>query len=203
MQMRIAAVAVSAVLLAACAGKDRGAEPYTAKDVALNAPTPAQMEKAELADLGAAELRVRLNQDIGPGLISEKGTFSARLMSPVLSSRGRVIIPVGSLVHGHVVHVDDASRRVEIAFDRLETRNASYWLRANVIDAHPYALTVRPEGVTTTDTVVLQGQIPSSVGGGPPVPESEADESAPRGDVIVPFDAELRLKLTAPLGATK
>jgi hypothetical protein len=142
-----------------------------------------------------------MNNDLGPGINAEKGTFSARTISPIVGSRGRVIVPVGSLVHGHVVHIDDANRRIEIAFDRLETRTGSHWLRANVINAQPYAITVRPEGSPTTETVVLQGATPSAVGGGPAAPESEAaDESAPRGDVIVPFDAELRLKLTAPIG---
>lgn len=195
--MRIAAVVISG-MVAACAGRDRVAEP----SVALNAPTAAQMEKAELANISGIELRVKLNQDLGPGLTAEKGTFSARLMSPVVSSRGRVLIPIGSLVHGHVVHLDDASRRVEIAFDRLETRNGSYWLRATVIGAQPYAVTVRPEGTPSTDTVVLQSSMPSAIGGGPPAPEAESDE-AQRGDAIVPFDAELRLKLTAPLGITR
>ena len=198
--MRIAAVAAS-LLVAACAGSNRGAAPHSSNaPVALIAPTSAQIEKAELATISGAELRVRLNQDLGPGITSVNGTFSARLISPLVGSNGRVIVPIGSLVHGHVVHVDDASRRVEIAFDRLETRNGSYWMRATVIGAQPYAVTVRPEGTPSPETVVLQGAAPSAIGGGPIAPEAEADESAPRGDAIVPFDAELRLKLTAPVG---
>lgn len=197
MSMRIAAVAAS-LLVAACAGQNR-AEPHSSV-VALTAPTPAQIEKAELASVSGAVLRVRLNQDLGPGISSVNGTFSARLISPVVGSNGRVIVPIGALVHGHVVHVDDASRRVEIAFDRLETRTGSYWMRATVTSAQPYAVTVRPGGAPSNDTVVLEGTAPSAIGGGPAAPESEGDESAPRGDAIVPFDAELRLKLTAPVG---
>jgi hypothetical protein len=166
-------------------------------------PTPVQRETAMLASITNAELRVRMNQDLGPGVSPVKDTFTARLVSPIVGSNGLVLVPIGSLVWGHVVHVDDASRRVEIAFDRLETRTAIYRLSAVVIDAQPYAVTVRPEGTPTTATVVLQGSAPSAIGGGPPVPASEpADENAPRGDVIVPFDAELRLKLTEALVAT-
>lgn len=194
--IRQAALCVS-LLSVACAGTTQNTAPNSS--TALVAPSPAQMEKAELANVSGAELRVRLNQDLGPGLSSEKGTFSARLMSPIVSSRGRVIIPVGSLVHGHVVHVDDSNRRIELAFDRIETRTGSHWLRATVIGAQPYALTVRPAGTPSSETVVLQGAMPSAIGGGPAAPESES-EDGPRGDVIVPFDAELRLKLTAPIG---
>lgn len=198
--MKRLAIVAATVLLTACAGKSRVAEP---NDVSLAklAPTEAQMDRAELANISGAELRVRLNQDLGPGISSVNGTFSARTTTPIVGSRGRVLIPVGSLVHGHVVHVDEANRRVEIAFDRIETRTASYWMRATVIAAHPYAATVRPEGAPSTETVVLQGAAPSAIGGGPPAPESEADESAPRVDPIVPFDAELKLKLVAPIGA--
>lgn len=199
--MKRLAIVAATVLLTACAGKSRVAEPNV---VSLDKLTPdaAKMERAELANISGAELRVRLNQDLGPGISSVNGTFSARLISPVVGTRGRVLVPVGSLVHGHVVHVDEASRRVEIAFDRIETRTGSYWMRATVMNAQPYAVTVPAEGASTNNnTCVLQGSAPSAIGGGPAAPESEADESAPRVDAIVPFDAELKLKLTAPIGA--
>lgn len=196
--MKRLAIVAAAVLLTACAGKSRVAEPRVSLERLV--PTPEKMDRAELANISGAELKVRLNQDLGPGISSVNGTFSARLTSPIVGSRGRVLIPVGSLVHGHVVHVDEASRRVEIAFDRIETREASYWLRATVVNAQPYAVTVRPEGSPSTETCVLEGAAPSAIGGGPAAPESEADEGAPRVDAIVPFDAELRLRITAPVG---
>jgi hypothetical protein len=197
--MKRLAIVAATVLLTACAGKSRVAEPNNVSLAKLT-PDAAKMERAELANITGAEMRVRLNQDLGPGISTVNGTFSARLISPIVGSRGRVLVPVGSLVHGHVIHVDEASRRVEIAFDRLETRSASYWMRATVVTAQPYAVTVRPEGTPSNESVVLQGAAPSAIGGGPQAPESEADESAPRVDAIVPFDAELRLKLTAPIG---
>ena len=200
--MKRLVIIAATMLLAACANKSRVAAPTQNASLDKLTPDAAKMERMELANISGAELRVRLNQDLGPGMSSVNGTFSARLVSPVVGSNGRVIVPVGSLVHGHVVHVDDSSRRVEVAFDRLETKAGSYWMRATITSAAPYALTVRPEGAPSTETVVLQGTAPSAIGGGPLPPESES-EDAPRGVAIVPFDAVLTLKLTAPVGAAQ
>lgn len=152
-----------------------------------------------LAAATGSEIRVRLDQDLGPGVSPDGKRFTARLASPLLDRRGIVLVPAGSLVYGHVVHVDEAQQRVELAFDRLETRDGVYTLKVAVIAATPYALTVAPPGAPTSDTVVLQGVGPNAVGGGPKPPESEAEEEAPRGTPIVPFDAELRLKLLGPV----
>jgi len=199
MRLRLATL-VATLLLAGCASKQQSVRyvappPITARSI--------DRENKTVASISGAELRVRLNQDLGAAASPVKDNFTARLVEPIVGPNGRVLIPVGSLVWGHVVHVDEASRRVEIAFDRLETRTAVYRLSATVLSAHPFAVTVRPEGLATmSPTVILQGNAPSAIGGGPPVQESESEEGAPRGDVIVPFDAELRLKITAPLIAT-
>lgn len=201
MHLRIAALAVT-LLAAGCASRSKTQEPVTAS---RPRPTAVERENAMLASISSAELNVRLNQDLGPAASPAKDNFTARVVSPIVGANGRVLVPVGSIVWGHVVHVDEGSRRVEIAFDRLETRTAVYRLSATILTAQPYAVTVRPEGQQlSTATVVLEGNAPSAIGGGPPVPESEpAEEDAPRGEVIVPFDAELRLQLTAPLVATQ
>ncbi len=199
MHLRFAALAVS-LLAASCAKNAPTREPVTAS---RPRPTPVERENAMLASIRGAELRVRLNQDLGPAASPDRDNFTARVMTPIVGPNGRVLVPVGSLVWGHVVHIDEGSRRVEIAFDRLETRSAVYRLSATVITAQPYAVTVRPEGTPTGATVVLEGNAPSAIGGGPPAPESEDEEGAPRGDVLVPFDAEMRLQLTAPLVATQ
>jgi hypothetical protein len=197
MHVRLAALAAT-LFVAGCANKARTHEPVAAQAK----PSRAAMDNAMLSSLNGTELRVRLNQDLGPAASPDKDTFTARVVSPIVGSNGRVIVPVGSLVWGHVVHVDEASRRVEIAFDRLETRTTVYRLGATVIGANPYAVTVRPEGTPSSATVMLQGNAPSAIGGGPAAPESESEEDAPRGDVIVPFDAEMRLQLTEKLVPT-
>ncbi len=199
MHLRLAALAVT-LFAAGCASQSRNPEPIIA--MVRTPPSAAARDNAMLATAKNAELRVRLNQDLGPAASPDKDTFTARVTSPIVGSNGRVLIPVGSMVWGHVVHVDEASRRVEIAFDRLETRTTVYRLSATVLGAPPYALTVRPEGGPTSATVVLQGNTPSAIGGGPAAPESEAEEGAPRGDVIVPFDAEMKLQLTDKLVPT-
>ena len=196
MHLRIAALAVA--LLAGCAHRAT-----TTTTTSSHRPTPVERENRMLSSITGSELRVKLNQDLGAAASPAKDTFSARLVAPVVGPNGRVLVPVGSLVWGHVVHVDEQSRRVEIAFDRLESRSAVYRLSATVVTAQPYAVTVPPQGAPLASaTGVLQGDVPSAIGGGPPPPESEAEEDAPRGDAIVPFDAEMRLQITAPLVAT-
>lgn len=201
MHVRIAALAAT-LFVAGCANQASTRAPATTQSTASRSARSIERENAMLASL-RPELRVRLNQDLGAVASPMKDTFTARLIAPVVGPNGQVLVPVGSLVWGHVVHVDDTTRRVEIAFDKLETRSAVYRLSATVLNADPYAVTVRPAGAPIAETVILQGNAPSAIGGGPPAPESESDdESAPRGEVIVPFDAEMRLQLNAPLVAT-
>lgn len=163
-------------------------------------PEPAVADFARVARSeevpSGTELRVRLDQDLGPG--PDGRLFTARVITPLLDRRGVVIVPAGSLVHGHVIHVDEPQRRVELAFDRLETRGAVYTLHATVVAAAPYALTVVP-AADGKETVTLQAAAPDALGGGPLAPESETDESLPRGPIVVPFDAELRLRLVSPM----
>lgn len=184
-----------AAFLVACGSSPKPNPAVAAFARAAQAPAPS----SELALASGSELRVRLDQDLGPGVSPDGKRFTARLASPLLDRRGIVLVPAGSLIHGHVVHVDETQQRVELAFDRLETREGVYMLKVTVIAATPYALTVAPQGAPTSETVVLQSVGPNAIGGGPIAPESEAEEDAPRGTPIVPFDAELRLKLLGPV----
>ncbi|MBI2391070.1 MAG: hypothetical protein HYV09_15870 [Deltaproteobacteria bacterium] len=201
--MKLSVVAGISLLVAACGGqKVRTQHPIVAlsreareAQEARTAAARAETTQELLASLQGAELRVRLNQDLGPGLSPPDDPFTAKLVAPIVDRRGFVVVPPGALVHGRVIHVDEPSRRVEVKFERLETRDGVFQLNATIIAATPWALTVRPEGVPTSTSAVLQGVAPSAIGGGPLPPESEAEEDAPRGTAIIPFDAELRLKV--------
>lgn len=198
--MKLSLVAGISMLAVACGGqRARTQDPIVAlsheareaRAAAARAPTSEQL----LASLQGAELRVKLNQDLGPGLSPPDDPFTAKVVAPIVDRRGFVAVPAGALVHGRVIHIDEPSRRVEVKFERLETRDGVFQLNATIIAATPWALTVRPAGPPTSSNVVLQGVAPSAIGGGPLPPESEADEDAPRGTAIIPFDAELRLKV--------
>ncbi len=200
MYLRIALIAAAAVGLVACAHN-----PKTGIDVAgrfeITGAVAPRKAVATAQGASSTELRVRMNQDLGRDVSPSNDLFSARLTTPLLDGEGRVLAPVGSLVHGHVVHAHQREPRIEIAFDRLETREGIYMISATVISARPYALTIRPsdEVAGTESTVVLEGSnAPSAIGGGPPVPESEGDQLTPRGEALLPFDAELQLKLLKP-----
>jgi hypothetical protein len=197
---RASTVLVSALLVAACGTSQSSSNTMSQASVDRLAREARMAQAASPTEAPAgADIFVRLDQDLGPGISPDNNLFTARLTMPLTDRRGIVLAPKGALVHGHVVHVDEGQRRVELAFDRLETRDGVYDLKATIVSAKPYALTVAPEGQPTSNTAVLEQVGPTAVGGGPVPPPSEADELAPRGVAIVPFDAELHLKLVGPV----
>lgn len=193
-----------AALVAACGGSSTRQASMPRIDLSGNLPRNATRPNLDAsAARPGSEFRVRLDEDLGPGISAPGTIFTARVAQPLLTLDGRVAVPAGSWVHGHVVSVNDAERRVEIAFDKLQTRDGTYQLAATIVSASPWAVTVRPDGaVHEPRTVLLQGKTPSAIGGGPRAPESESDVQLPRGDAIVPFDAELQLRLLRPLVRT-
>lgn len=161
------------------------------------APPPVTMP-APVAAVGwvdGAEIHVRLNRELGPTRTPSGTRFTATVVESLVDPRGIVVIPAGALVHGHVVGVDEPGRRIEIVFTGLETRHAKFALRARVLQVWPYALTVRPDREAGPPVAVLQATAPIAVGGGPPADGEEPVTS----DTVVPFDAEMRLMVVAPL----
>ncbi|MGZ3422185.1 MAG: hypothetical protein ACXWUG_27355 [Polyangiales bacterium] len=183
MSMRFALIAAAA-LVAACSSSKPTPMPQA----------PIGMSKKPSASVpyvsDVNEIRVRLDSDIGVESVDH--AFTARLLTPLMRPDGIVFAAAGSLVHGHVVST--SQHRVELAFDRLETRDGVYRIDAVVISAAPYAITVRPHDGVRTST--LEATQPTAIGGGPPIPSESEEEASRAGEVIVPFDADVRLKLT-------
>jgi hypothetical protein len=186
MSMRLALIAATA-LVAACSST-RSNVPQTPIGIS-STHTAKSASVPYVSDIN--EIRVRLDSDLGVESVDR--AFSARLVTPLMQPNGVVFAPAGSLVHGRVVSTTE--HRVEIAFNRLETRDGVYRINASVVSAAPYAVTIRPQA--DTKTVMLEATAPTALGGGPLAADSELDsEASSAGEVIVPFDAELRLKLT-------
>jgi hypothetical protein len=184
MSMRLALIAATAFVAASSSTKS-STMPQT--PIAMSSTPSAAVPYVS----DVSEIRVKLDADLGVESVDR--AFSARLVTPLMQPNGVVFAPAGSLVHGHVVSTSE--HRVELTFDRLETRDGVFRINAAVVSAAPYAVAVRPEA--GSKTVMLEAATPTAIGGGPMAAESEADEEAsPVGEVIVPFDAEMRLKLT-------
>lgn len=207
MHVRIALIA-AALTAVACSHNTTQQPPQTATVRSSTHSSSPSVSAPWLSDRG--EVRVRLDGDIATGLTGPDATFSARLVTPVLSREGRVIAPPGSLLFGHVVSSDAASRQVTVAFDRLQTSDgATYRIAATVVAAAPYAVTVRPANgandVATLQATSAMGQTgvgaPTAIGGGPTAinpDDQDVNEARHSGEVVIPFDAELRLKLIEP-----
>ncbi len=96
--------------------------------------------------------------------------FKARVIAPLTDARGRVLVPLGSLVEGHVESAQRAQRRrrsgiIEVSFDRLITPDGqSYQLSgllapATAEDRHRFDEdgNLRAKGSTTKRTVAFIG----------------------------------------------
>jgi hypothetical protein len=188
MFMRFALIAAT-VFTAACSSSS--STPPATPASSFSRGTVSSAATPMLSD--RAEIRVRLDGDIGTDSMDR--AFSARLASPLLGRDGRVIAPTGSLVYGRVVSTSADARRIELAFERLETRDGVYRLDASIVSAAPYAVTIAP--AQGARTAMLQASQPGAIGGGPAA--EDADDAPRVADVIVPFDAELRLAISGPL----
>ncbi len=145
------------------------------------------------------EITVRMNDSVGPGVSTQNQTFTAQLVTPLLTGKGIVVAPPGSLLHGHVVAVDPTQQRVELAFDRVQVPDGSVVpITATVMTAAPWALTVRASGEPepSAKTAVLQARNPGAIGGGP---GSAIDQAEEQTGVVVPFGAQIKLMITRPI----
>ena len=110
---------VAILLLLAVAAVAVSARPYGAASSVLKAGTPVDVV-----------LQVSLDTDA-----SEAGDrFSARLAAPILVD-GKVAVPVGAFLHGHVVLSDPVARdghrgRLILAYDQLSFGGHAYGLGA-------------------------------------------------------------------------
>lgn len=183
---------LGSLVLAACAAP----RPAPQVGCSFEVDPTARPAVSAAAWTAGAELYVRMNRDLGPEASPVGTRFTATVVEPLVDPHGIVVVPVGSLVHGQVVAIDAEQRRIAVAFCELQTKRGVFALQARVLAVWPYALTVRPPDGDLAHAVVLQSATPTAIGGGPPA-EDIASESV--HDIVVPFDAELRLQVVAPL----
>ncbi len=130
---RITALAVATLFtLGACSSA--GIEP---------GPTvqPAPLRSANLVPSGTV-FNVRLNETLSTNRSEVGERFTATVITPLVTTDGRTVVPRGSIVSGVVTGVDPSTRPGDIAairvnFDRLQIGNRSYPFTADVVDTEP------------------------------------------------------------------
>lgn len=102
---------------------------------------PAPLPSANAIPRGTV-LNVRLNETLSTDRSSVGERFTATVITPLETTGGRTVVPVGSIVSGVVTGVDPSTRRGDVAairvnFDRLQIGNRTYPFTADVIDTEP------------------------------------------------------------------
>lgn len=102
---------------------------------------PAPLPSANAIPRGTV-LNVRLNETLSTDRSSVGERFTATVITPLETTGGRTVVPVGSIVSGVVTGVDPSTRRGDVAairvnFDRLQIGSRTYPFTADVIDTEP------------------------------------------------------------------
>jgi len=102
---------------------------------------PAPLRSANLVPSGTV-MNVRLNETLHARRSEVGERFSATVITPLVTTDGRTVVPAGSVVSGVVTGVDPSTRRGDIAairvnFDRIRIGDRTYPFSADVIDTEP------------------------------------------------------------------
>jgi hypothetical protein len=97
----------------------------------------------------------RLNQSIGTSSSRSGDSFNATVVNPVYARDGSIAIPAGSILHGRITGVHNATvpgeqSVIRLAFEDLQMRGRTYPVTASVSNV---ALERQPTGATTSSTV--------------------------------------------------
>jgi hypothetical protein len=188
MHLQKLALVAATALAAACGREATPAAPlYGVATPARTAEVPAN-----------TTFRVTMNDTLSSAVSYPGQTFSATLITPLISSDLRVAAPTGAQVNGHVVAVQSGREpRVAVAFDSIETRIGTFRIEAHANEAFdaPFAMAPsREPEEADADAVFRPGG--GAIGGGP-LPEDM--EEGRTTMVVIPKSSELELVLTSPV----
>lgn len=102
---------------------------------------PAPLPSANVVPRGTV-MNVRLNETLSARRSSVGERFTARVITPLVTTGGQTVVPAGSIVSGVVTGVDPSTRRGDVAairvnFDRLQVGGRTYPFSANVVETRP------------------------------------------------------------------
>lgn len=122
---RYAVVALSALVLAACASSVQTTAPKSVR------AAPLGLVSGPFVQAGT-ELRVTLDQPLSTQTSRPGEDFTARVEEPLLSPSGAVIVPRGATITGHVAKVQSGPARLVLVMDRVQTNQGPAPFHARV-----------------------------------------------------------------------
>jgi hypothetical protein len=156
---RIGSALVTIFALSACASSPR-VETATGEIA-----TPATAAPANARTLPAGvTMNLALDQQLGTNSSHTGDTFSATLVDPVVAQNGRLTVPSGARVWGHVSGVTAASNATQTAalvldFDSLTFNGRRYPFGANITETN-----LQKQGGASTSETVKSGAIGAAAG---------------------------------------
>jgi len=156
---RIGSALVTIFALSACASAPR------VETASGEIATPATAAPVNARTLPAGvTMNLALDQQLGTNSSHTGDTFSATLVDPVVAQNGRLTVPAGARVWGHVSGVTKASNATETAalvldFDSLTFNGRRYPFEANIT-----ATDLQKQGGASTSETVKSGAIGAAAG---------------------------------------
>lgn len=145
---RLSLLLLAVALVAACATpRSNGGEP----DVVVTSESDGPVRGAIIPE--GTSLWLTLDQELGVEKNRRGDSFSATVSEPVLEA-GRVVVPAGAKVHGHVTALQDADDPeyevdvIKLHFTRLEFDGESYPLDVELVEANPEMKSTQGTGET-------------------------------------------------------
>lgn len=179
------ALLAAALALAACGEAGGGADPPHR----ITVPT-------------GTELRLTLDQELGPAGSGEGDRFTARVAEPVTVD-GRVAIPRGAVLHGYVLGVEERAGGGELSlrlgFQTIRVRGGVPILSARLLGVRPEVRAV------TGDPAERAGKAAGRIGtvlGGSGLATGAGSSvvlATPDARAVLPRGSELRIELTGPI----
>jgi hypothetical protein len=185
---------LGSLLVAACAP---GAPPVTPEPAPPPPPRAALPAAIPFHDVPAmSTFSVALLNPVGTRLSAPGDSFRARVISPLTTLRGYTVVPIGSVLRGHVVAVERApASRIRLKFETVTTTAGQMPLFATLTDAQPNpSFVVRQPRRAEGDYDVILDGVPAVPLGG-----SGARAGLSHGDIRLTAKTQLQVMLVHPL----
>jgi hypothetical protein len=141
---------------------------------------------------------VALMRPMGTRLSAAGDSFRAKVISPLTTLRGYPIVPIGSVLQGRIVSVEQApSSQIRLKFETLTTSAGPVPLFATLTEAQPNPSFVvrQPHKAESGDYDVVLDGVPAVPVGGMGEPPTVRSHS----DIRLPAKTQLQLMLVHPL----
>jgi len=162
------------------------------------APPPRATAPAPVYDVPAmSTFSVALLSPVGTRLSAPGDSFRAKVLSPLTTLRGYTLVPVGSVLKGHVVAVEQApASRLRLKFETVTTTTGPVPVYATLAEVQPNpSFVVRQSRRADGEYDVTLDGVPAVPVGG----RGEPSVAASHSDIRLAAKTQLQVVLVHPL----